>query len=603
MATIYVRELTGRDARAVARLGRRVYPPGFRESRRNLKQDLEAAEAAESNLSIGLFDGKRLAGFVLAYVLTPADLKELPGSEKITDAEFIYLNDLVIEPRHKRLTGEMLDRFCLACRRYFPGHPMIAHALRSRMINWIKRHQAIVESLGYRLVEIQDDADPALRSDLFLARWRPLPEAERLALVKKGSRGINRVRSYQVGGRTLTVELIKREAGWLALEPVWDALRKKTPGHTIFQSFAYLRSWWLHFGLSNQLFILSIRWLDEIIGIAPLQLVPVKILGRYYRQLSCIGSRWQVDRPALLLSDQPRECGLALQLFLADHQNEWDFCEFHEQLPDNDLLKLLRNGLAPDAYLFGLTEDSFCPYLELAGTWQDLLATRSAKFRKNLKTARRKLESCGRLGYQSFHGGDLARRFEQYAALEERSWKAVRKVGCSRNAQYFSFYRGLASTFGPRDAFHIRFLTVNDQPIAGTFGLLEGDHYYSLQIVHDPAFGRYSPGTLLEALEMEECFARGYREYDFLGGFLNNKRRWTSQGRRTVQVHGFKKTPRLRLFFWLHFMVKPAVKQRLRRWGLTERLSRVFQLRGTWSWRRRPQKDRPALSGEGSRVS
>jgi GNAT acetyltransferase-like protein len=38
--------------------------------------------------------------------------------------------------------------------------------------------------------------------------------------------------------------------------------------------------------------------------------------------------------------------------------------------------------------------------------------------------------------------------------------------------------------------------------------------YYSLQIVHDPAYSKYSPGTLLEALELERCFSKGYKEYE-----------------------------------------------------------------------------------------
>ena len=132
----------------------------------------------------------------------------------------------------------------------------------------------------------------------------------------------------------------------------------------------------------------------------------------------------------------------------------------------------------------------------------------------------------------------------------------------SRSEDYFEFYREMAQAFGPRRGFVIRILTVDEKPIAGTFGLEFDGIYYSLQIAHDREFSRSSPGTYLEGLEMEECFGRGYREYEFLGGFLNNKSRWTidvSVSRRNCTSSGRRRSSRaLHLLF---FRVKPWVKE------------------------------------------
>ena len=109
-------------------------------------------------------------------------------------------------------------------------------------------------------------------------------------------------------------------------------------------------------------------------------------------------------------------------------------------------------------------------------------------------------------------------------------------MGISRNTDYYGFYRDLAQLFGKKGLFSIRMLSVDGKAIAGTFGLEYDGVFYSLQIVHDREFSRCSPGTYLEALEMEECFKRGYREYEFLGGFLNNKSRWTQSSRQTTRA-------------------------------------------------------------------
>lgn len=62
------------------------------------------------------------------------------------------------------------------------------------------------------------------------------------------------------------------------------------------------------------------------------------------------------------------------------------------------------------------------------------------------------------------------------------------------------------------------------RPIAATLALLEGSTYYSAHIAHDNEFARYSPGTLLESIELEDLMReRRFHTYDFLAGALQNK--------------------------------------------------------------------------------
>jgi hypothetical protein len=264
-------------------------------------------------------------------------------------------------------------------------------------------------------------------------------------------------------------------------------------------------------------------------GIAPLQIRMTSHFGRYCRQLSFIGSRWEVDRPTFLFPAGSSALIPVLAGFLAQRSDRWDICELHEQASGSESLNSLEEAFRGLGYVVGRTRDSNCPYLALRGTWKEFLAGKSQTFRKNLKASARKLREFGELQYRVYEDpADVLEQLETYRDIEARSWKAGEGVGVSRDSDYFAFYRALADAFGRKGAFTVRMLTVNGKAIAGTFGLAYDGVYYSLQIAHDRELSRCSPGTYLEALEMEECFSRGYREYEFLGGFLNNKSRWTS---------------------------------------------------------------------------
>ena len=381
-------------------------------------------------------------------------------------------------------------------------------------------------------------------------------------------------RSTWTGGE-YTVKVVRDIREWEALEPVWDRLLARIPERTVFQTYDYQRLWWRHFGGDNELFIAVVLRDGAIAGIAPLQIQPVKLYGRYFRLLGFIGSRWEVDRPRLLFPEEGGALSRALVRFLTAHPDRWDLCDLHEQPTGSDGLEALESAFQDAGYLVARSRDSDCAYLAIEGTWQQFLAGKSQTFRKNLKTAGRRLRSAGEVDYQVYRTlPEALEQLERYREVEARSWKSGQGVGVGRDDDHFEFYREMAQVFGRRGEFVIRMLRVDDKAVAGTFGLLHDGVFYSLQIAHDRDFSRSSPGTYLEGLEMEQCFADGCREYEFLGGFLNNKSRWTSTFRYTTQLHVYRRTPFFIALHALMFRIKPVVKELvrpyMRSWRQTE---------------------------------
>ena len=157
--------------------------------------------------------------------------------------------------------------------------------------------------------------------------------------------------------------------------------------------------------------------------------------------------------------------------------------------------------------------------------------------------------------------------------LHRRSWKRRKYVGLSLSVPYREFFRAFLLNMAARQRACVLTLWCADRPVAATIAFVHLDTYFSTEIVHDAAFARCSPGTLLESLELERLMnGNRLRYYDFLGRFLSNKQRWTDQARLTHRLYVFRPTPANWLVDLHYFRAKPAAK---RLWRSVFGLSKV----------------------------
>ena len=553
---IHVRELQPDDAAAIAAIESR-YHQVLADGEEGHHRYLTQAIAAGVNLSFGLFDDDRLVGYVLCYGFGPTIF---PGET----GEALYVEDIAVLPRYRRQVVRLIRRLFGDARRHFPGSALEAHSVESVFRIW-RDHPAIFADTGYAITRHADSGEMLKGEIRYLVRWQPIPDWEPPVPTVEELIARPRGHAVEVDGVRYEARVVRDEREWEALAPLWDRFLHAVPDHTVFQTYDYQRLWWRHFGGDAELFIVVLSRDGEVRGIAPLQVETVKEDGRWLRRLRFIGSRWEVDRPRLLFPAEEASLTRALVGFLAARASAWDFCDLHEQPTGSDGLAALEAAFRSAGYLVGRSRDSDCAYLALHGTWAGFLADKSQTFRKNLKAAGRRLRTAGEVEYRVYDTlPEVVEQLEVYRAIEARSWKSGEGVGISRDGDYFEFYREMAERFAKRRQFVIRILSVGGRPVAGTFGLSHDGVFYSLQIAHDAEFSRSSPGTYLEALEMEQCFGGGFREYEFLGGFLNNKSRWTSTFRFTTQLHVFRRTP---FFLALHavvFGLKPRIKALVR---------------------------------------
>jgi CelD/BcsL family acetyltransferase involved in cellulose biosynthesis len=556
MQYVHVARLSERELAAVVALERQIYPPDSQEPESLIKARLRHEDEHYSSLNLGLFADDKLVGYVLAHLDDGSEFRAYAIGDNV------YIADMAILPEYRRHLIRLLAALGREVRFEYPGIPLVAHSIHDTSGLW-QRHAAVLQRLGGKMNTRIENVTTTAGTSASLVVW------QQIATTRSSSRGPDTglpppsQKFTTASGKTLGVSVITDENALVRLGESWQEIEKALPGLTVFQMHAYLAAWVRSFGHPRKLMIVCIYDGNELIGIAPFQVSLVEMHRKVHRQLSFLGAPWEVDRPGFLFPRDARDCAEAAAQALLARRDQWDVIWFHEQTADDPALESFCAMLASKGVLHGRVASSQCPYLTFQGTWQELLASKSQKFRKNLKSARRRLESAGRLEYECCKGDRerLQALFEEYELLESRSWKGkVSGVGVSQSVEHLRFYRGLIRAFGNSGQFVFRSLRLDGRMVAATFGLVHRLKYYSLHIANDAEYAKYSPGTLLESLELEECFGAGLEEYDFLGGFLKNKLRWATRMRDTVEVHLYQRQPHLIASYLFYFVIKPPLK-------------------------------------------
>ena len=372
----------------------------------------------------------------------------------------------------------------------------------------------------------------------------------------------------------LSARIVTDLAGWDALKPWWDILLEASPDSTPWQNWDYLRSWWENLRGRRKLRIIVVERAGVPVMIFPLQITREYLLCVPRRLIEPISMMWDVNRPRFAIgASDPVAFRRGLEI-LWDIRNEWDAIRIEElPLEDSQAQELKALAARRDLRFRGVLS-SVCPHLDIDQSWSQFLGSRGPRLKKNLRASLRKLEARGTVRLEvSETEEEVARAFDTALRLHRSSWKHKKRVGLSQSPAFRQFFWSFLIKSAARGRARVLILRVAERPVAATIAFIHLDTYFSTEIVHDAAFARCSPGTLLESMELERLMnERRLRHYDFLGRFLNNKQRWTEAARVTYRFYVFKPGLANALLDRYYFRVKPIVK---RVWRFVFGLSKV----------------------------
>ena len=372
----------------------------------------------------------------------------------------------------------------------------------------------------------------------------------------------------------LSCRVVKDMRGWADLRRAWDRLLEASPDRTPWQSYAFLTLWWRHLSGDRALRIFVVERGGVPCLALPMQLSQWKRLpGLPVRLLEPIGMVMDVNRPRLALGAFDEAAYRCAFDAMWDLRDDWHVVRVDEKPWDDREIALLRDYGVAHGCVFRQVFSHLVPYLDLRQSWQTYLRGRSPKLRKNLKASRRKLEQRGVVTLES-HDTEtgVVDALRTVLDLHGRSWKREKRIEHSRSEGYSEFFGDWARHMASLGRCRVLVLRCAGRAVAATVAFLDGSTYYSVQIVHDAEFAACSPGTLLEALEIEGLMNEGrFEKYEMMGSFLSNKMRWTETATNSSHVLVLRRRVRTFALDAFYFFIKPylrplfvTLKQRLK---------------------------------------
>lgn len=325
----------------------------------------------------------------------------------------------------------------------------------------------------------------------------------------------------------LTLDLVRDEAGFLALEPYWDALVAQMATRSPFVRWDWMRLWREECGAGAQLAIGVLRDVEGVPrAIAPLMLarendsarrhlVTLAFLGGFG---DAHGERLDFIVPAGCEDDlAPRLCEVFALLC-----DECDIVRLSFLPQESGNTPHILAALERTFIRAGVLNRHPSRLITLPSTWEEIEARHSAGWRSNLRRRSKAFTSRHMQGWPE-------RAFDELCRLHACHFPA--EVSSFATAASLRFHRRLAELWMPQDRAIIPMLEHEGEVAAVMYGFIERGEFFQYQMGWDDSFSRLSPGRVMLRACILEAIHRGLHTFDMLAGEYEYKRQWSDATR------------------------------------------------------------------------
>jgi CelD/BcsL family acetyltransferase involved in cellulose biosynthesis len=358
-----------------------------------------------------------------------------------------------------------------------------------------------------------------------------------------------------------SVETITDVDAFARLEVEWnDAVERAGIAHP-FLRHEWMLTWWECFGVGRRLHILVVRSGSTIVAIAPLLSETARMYGLPVRRLRLLHND-HTPRADFIIAARADDAYRAIWTRLRESRSEWDVLQLG-QLPADSLTNERMSALADaDGCSTGVWRSSESPYLPLAGTWDAYERSLTGKFRQNLRNRLSRLRRTGEPSLEVVDDGPmLASACEDAIRLEESGWKRNAGTAICSDPAVQMFYTRLAERAAAGGWLRLMFLTVGGRRIATSYSFTFDRRLFLCKTGYDPEFDTCAPFKLLTYFALQDAFACGLVEMDFLGDTEPWKLEWTTASRAHDWLFVFSNTSRGRVLHPRKFQIAPALKR------------------------------------------
>jgi hypothetical protein len=338
----------------------------------------------------------------------------------------------------------------------------------------------------------------------------------------------------------MTLEILCGEAGFAALEPVWDRLLDSSATHSPFLAWDYIRLWWEECRTEYQLSIGVVR--DEacqVIGIAPFVIGSDRGDSRHHlRHLGFMNGLGEVQGERMdLLVPAGREAEITplLASVISQTSDSWDVVRLNKVPEDSPNFSFLLKEMQQVGASAGVLNRSGCRCFDMKPNWEDFEKSITGNFRRNLRRYWQHL-------FEK-HEAEVIIQMEPSLSVEHffrlHSMHWPDGVSSFLRASSRRLHEALIQKWIPTGRVLMPFILIDGVPVGSVYAICHREEMLIYQLGWDKRYASISMGNMGLRAAIHEAAQRRFRVGDFLPGEYRYKREWSSRIRFVCDLECF----------------------------------------------------------------
>jgi CelD/BcsL family acetyltransferase involved in cellulose biosynthesis len=345
---------------------------------------------------------------------------------------------------------------------------------------------------------------------------------------------------------------------WRSLRDEWHELLAKSRANSLFMTWQWLDTWLGIHRDVNALLVVCIRSdSGELVGVAPHYGVDYALVGVLpYRVLHIVGDTDSGAEYQTWIAKRGDERAVFAEIVAAlwALRTEWDLIWLPKLGAWTGVDEPLIAALRASRIVVNCRPSTFSAF-SLPGDFDSYLKRMSANRRQQVRRTTKKLLAEPGVEIRKVQTREeLGPALEALFDLHGKRWRAAGQLGVfARNRKEKEFYERFVPQALEQGWLALYTLFDHGQPKAVQIGYVYDGVFLQLQEGFDPDYEAHA-GNALRATVIENCIKGGLKEYDFLGGTSEHKRRWHAEERAGMDLlaagPALKNIPIMRAGVW-----------------------------------------------------
>ena len=347
----------------------------------------------------------------------------------------------------------------------------------------------------------------------------------------------------------LETRLITEENNFIALGKEWNSLLQRSDANNIFLTWEWISNWWEVFGGGKELRIPAFYQGGNLVGLVPLYIRKRRFAHTIpLREISFLGCGETVRSDYMDIISLPEycnECRDALLKYL-NRDMRWEIANFKDLRDDSPLLSPRSNKRVKT---YNIQEER-CYYVRMPESFDDYLSGLDARMRRNIRNRRRNLErDFSSVAFRVVQKSEeLEEWMQDFKTVHMKRMGIKGLSGKFSNDKYGQFHSNISRAFLEKGWLFAADLRLNGKMAAARYGYLYDNKIFDYQTGFDPAYSKNGIMQALLSYIIEYAATKKIREFDFLAGGDDYKRRFANSHRKVHTVKMANNTFRGRLY-------------------------------------------------------